>query len=92
MEHKPGMKDEDDLIDWRPEPLLPEDRVEAGHRFLGFLGEFGFRSDQAIAYNYYASYYLGGALNRITEWQHDLDESYLERWEEKHTRPKWRRL
>ena len=62
------------------------------HRFLGFLGEFGFKSDEAVAYNYYAAYYLGGKLNCITEWQHDLDESYLERWEEKHTRPKWRRL
>jgi hypothetical protein len=92
MEHKPGMKDEDDLTDWHPEPLPPEDRFEAGHRFLGFLGEFGFKADEAVAYNYYAGWYLGGPLNRIIRWQHDLDESYLKCWEHKDTKPKWRRL
>ena len=58
-------------------------KAKIGHRFLGFLGDFGFKTDEAIAYNYYAAYYLGGPLNPITEWQHDLDESYLERWTEK---------
>jgi hypothetical protein len=62
------------------------------HRFMPSLGEFGFKSAEAVAYNYYAAYYLGGKLNRITEWQHDLDEGYLERWEEKDRKPKWRRM
>jgi hypothetical protein len=87
--------DNDDLIIRRPEPAaryyrLPTAKIE--HRFLGFLGEFGFKSDEAVAYNYYAAHYLGGKLNRITEWQHDLDESYLQRWEEKYRRPAWRRI
>jgi hypothetical protein len=58
------------------------------HRFLPSLGKFGFKSDEAAAYNYFASYYLGGPLNRITEWQHDLDERYLERWTEKEGKAK----
>jgi hypothetical protein len=62
------------------------------HRFLGLLGQFGFKSDEAVAYNYYAAYYLGGKLNRITGWQHDLDESYLQRWEEKDRRRMLRRF
>ena len=94
MKIRQGMKNEesDDLITWRPEPLPAPAGVEAGHRFLGFLGEFGFKSYEAVAYNYYATYYLGGPLNQITEWQHDLNESYLEHWEHKDIKPKWRRL
>ena len=70
---------------------IPKAKTE--HRFLGFLGEFGFKSDEGVAYNYYAAYYLGGKLNRITEWQHDLDERYLERWtEEERRKPSWRRI
>jgi hypothetical protein len=90
-------RDNDHLIIRRPEPSADYYRIPANlwkteHRFLGFLGKFGFKSDEAVAYNYYAAYYLGGKLNHITEWQHDLDESYLERWQEKDRRPKWRRI
>jgi hypothetical protein len=73
----------DDLIFRRPEPATGYYRPtpkKVEHRFLPSLGKFGFKSDEAVAYNYYAAYYLGGPLNRITEWQHDLDERYLERW------------
>jgi hypothetical protein len=66
---------------------LPTNLWKTEHRFLPSLGKFGFRSDEAVAYNYHAAYYLGGKLNRITEWQHDLDENYLEHWRQ----PKLRR-
>jgi hypothetical protein len=110
-------RDNDHLIIRRPEPSADYYRIprtKTGYRFLRFLGEFGFKSDEAVAYNYYAAYYLSKPrrnyllhvppsyglgleterfpLNRVTEWQHDLDESYLERWEEKYTRPMWRRI
>jgi hypothetical protein len=84
-----------DLIVRRPEPADGYYRFigkKGEHRFLPSLGKFGFKSDEAVAYNYYAAYYLGGPLNRIIEWQHDLDESYLQRWEEKYRRPAWRRI
>ena len=94
---------------------IPANLSKTGYRFLKFLGEFGFKSDEAVAYNYYAAYYLNKPqrnfllhvppsyslpgtierfpLNRITEWQHDLDESYLKRWEEKERpKPSWRRM
>ena len=85
----------DDLMFRRPEPAAGYYRPipkKGEHRFLTYLGKFGFKSDQAVAYNYFASYYLGGPLNRITEWQHDLDESYLERWEAKDGRRTLRRM
>jgi hypothetical protein len=106
-------RDNDHLIIRRPEPSANYYRIprtKTGHRFLGFLGEFGFKSDEAVAYNYYAAYYLNKPqrnfllhvppsyslpgtierfpLNRITEWQHDLDERYLERWTEEEAKRK----
>jgi hypothetical protein len=81
----------DDLIVRRPEPAAGYYRPmpkKGEHRSLTYLGKFEFKSDEAVAYNYYAAYYLGGPLNRTTEWQHDLDERYLERWTEEEAKRK----